>query len=509
MQPPNRFLNYWLRPIATALLAGAVLETLLTGLIQVGVAIEITNQATYSYEFNNDKSDIKQSIQTTTNKLFTSVITTDLIDPLGKITGCAGETLPDYTGFSIGLYEPNSQDATTTEIAEPVPLTRTESPDIANNNIPRGLEPNTENSNPFFLTNGKEGTYNFLLDPQRGQLDRGKTYILLIHPPDKSIYDERRIKLTIGERDDRVVAYTATSLDGKPISATDNRTSINGTIDIENAERIGLVLAVLDLDTSVCQAQEVQVVKTGDRATAEPGDTVIYRLSVKNLSSSPLKNIVVTDTLPLGFTFIPKSVRAELGKSPVAIASSHDGRTISLRAEGIELPSNATNEQVLNIAYAAVLTADAVRGTGENLANVTGQRIDNNQTVKDGPAVHRLRINPGILSDCGTLIGRVFVDKNFDGEQQPGEPGVPNAVIFMDDGNRITTDLQGLFSVANVISGYRTGVLDFSSVPGYTLAPNRRFIERNSQSRLVHLEPGGMARMNFAVTPIAKEAKPK
>ncbi|MGL5922246.1 DUF11 domain-containing protein, partial [Chroococcidiopsis sp.] len=351
MQPPNRFFNYWLRPIATALLAGAVLETLLTGLIQAGVAVQIANQATYSYEFVNDKSDTPQSIQTITNQISTSI--GGLIDPLGKITGCAGETLPDYTGFSIGLYESNSQDSTGTEIAEPAALTRTESPDISGNNIAKGLEPNTENSNPFFLTNGKEGTYNFLLDPQRGQLDRGKTYILLIRPPSKSIYDERRIKLTIGERDERVVAYTATSLDGKPISSTDNRTSVNGTIDIENAERIGLVLAVLDLNTSVCQAQEVQVVKTGDRATAEPGDTVIYRLSVKNLSSSPLKNVVVTDTLPLGFTFIPKSVRAELGKSPVAIASSHDGRTISLRAERIELPGSATNEQVLSIAYAA------------------------------------------------------------------------------------------------------------------------------------------------------------
>lgn len=508
MQPPNRFFNYWLRPIATALLAGAVLQTLLTGLIQAGVAVQITNQATYSYEFTNDKSDKNQSIQTITNQISTSVAA-GLIDPLGKVTGCAGETLPDYTGFSIGLYEANSQDSTGTEIAEAVALTRTEFPDISNNNIPRGLEPNTENSNPFFLTNGREGTYNFLLDPQRGQLDRGKTYILLIRPPDKSIYDERRIRLTIGERDEQVVAYTATSLDGKPISATDNRTSVNGTIDIENAERIGLVLAVLDLNTSVCQAQEVQVVKTGDRATAQPGDTVIYRLSVKNLSSSPLRNIVVTDTLPLGFTFLPKSVRAELGKTSVAMSSSHDGRTISLRVEGIELPSNATNEQVLSIAYAVVLTADAVRGTGENLANVTGQRTDNNQTVKDGPTIHRLRIDPGILSDCGTLIGRVFVDKNFDGEQQPGEPGVPNAVIFMDDGNRITTDLGGLFSVANVISGYRTGVLDLSSVPGYTLATNRRFIERNSQSRLVHLEPGGMARMNFAVTPVVEEVKPK
>ena len=103
----------------------------------------------------------------------------------------------------------------------------------------------------------------------------------------------------------------------------------------------------------------------------------------------------------------------------------------------------------------------------------------------------------------------MFVDKNFDGEQQKGEPGVPNAVIFMDDGNRITTDPNGLFSVANVFSGYRTGVLDLSSLPGYTLAPNRKFSERNSQSRLVHLEPGGLVRMNFAVTPTFQEGNHK
>jgi hypothetical protein len=126
--------------------------------------------------------------------------------------------------------------------------------------------------------------------------------------------------------------------------------------------------------------------------------------------------------------------------------------------------------------------------------------------VKDGPAVHRLRIRSGIVSDCGTIIGRVFVDKNFDGEQQPGEPGVPNAVVFMEDGNRITTDANGLFSVANVLPGYRTGVLDLSSTPGYTFAPNQYFSEGNSQSRLVHLEPGGLVRMNFAVTPTSREA---
>jgi hypothetical protein len=78
----------------------------------------------------------------------------------------------------------------------------------------------------------------------------------------------------------------------------------------------------------------------------------------------------------------------------------------------------------------------------------------------------------------------------------------------MDDGNRITTDANGLFSLVNVIAGHRTATLDLSSLPGYSLAPNIKFIEGNSQSRLVRLEPGGMARMNFAVTPAYGEQQP-
>ena len=76
-----------------------------------------------------------------------------------------------------------------------------------------------------------------------------------------------------------------------------------------------------------------------------------------------------------------------------------------------------------------------------------------------------------------------------------------NAIIFMDDGNRIITDENGLFSVANVVSGYRTGTLDLTSTQGYTLAPNLYVSERNSLTRLVKLSPGGLAKMNFAVTP--------
>jgi hypothetical protein len=187
----------------------------------------------------------------------------------------------------------------------------------------------------------------------------------------------------------------------------------------------------------------------------------------------------------------------------VRVSQSGTTATFQVGAPGFAIPA----QQVVNLVYAVTLEADAIRGTGRNIATLRGIRRDNNLTVTDGPVNHQLVIRQGLIRDTGTLIGRVFVDKNFDGEQQPNEPGVPNAVVFMDDGNRITTDANGMFSVQSVVAGYRTGVLDLGSLPGYTLAPNLYFNERNSQSRLVKLAPGGLVRMNFGVTPTAREGQ--
>jgi uncharacterized repeat protein (TIGR01451 family) len=447
-----------------------------------------------------------------------------LTDPAGRITSCTGGELQDYNGFNVGLYEPDPRDPTG-GVRGITPLTGTEFPDIPGNQRPKGIFPNIENSNPFFLTNSDRGRYSFLLDKSKGQLDEGRIYILVVNPPANNEFGQRRIRLTIGQTSTRsdgtqIVSYTATALDGLPISLSiTNSQPIpqentqtegefgsfveRGEILVEDADRQGLTIAAIGLSTSICEADDLQITKTADRAAAEPGDTVIYRLSIKNLTDSGIKNIKVTDVLPLGFRLVSSSVKAENTSVNTPITTTANGSQVTFELPNLNLPGKS----VLNIAYAATLTPDAIRGNGQNIANVNGQRADNLRRVKDGPAIHKLRIRPGILTDTGTIIGRVFVDKNFDGEQQPGEPGIPNAVVLLDDGNRIVTDPNGLFSVANVQSGYRTGVLDFTSLQGYNLAPNLYFSERNSQSRLVHLEPGGLVRMNFAVTPASKEKK--
>ncbi len=245
----------------------------------------------------------------------------------------------------------------------------------------------------------------------------------------------------------------------------------------------------------------LEITKTANKSAAEPGDTVTYRVAIRNTGTVSANNLTLNDTLPLGLRLAESSVQASLtnGSTTTEVTVSTtpaQNQTIAINYAGSIPPQG-----ILNVVYAVTITSDGMRGSGRNLAVATSGSITSNT------ASHLLRIRPGIVSDCGTLIGRVFIDKNFDGEQQPGEPGVTNAVIFMDDGNRIITDANGMYSVANVISGNRTATLDYTSLPGYIQAPNLYKIQNNSQSRLVRLAPGSMARINFAVTPAFGEGR--
>jgi uncharacterized repeat protein (TIGR01451 family) len=459
------------------------------------VSQRIINQAQFTYE--TTPGDIISGLSNTLSIKPNNSLT----DPSGVVLGCGGQPLSDYTGFMVGIYETSPTDPTGSELGPLLKLTLTEFPDDITNNIPRGVVPNTTNQNPYKLSNVTNGRFSFLLDRSKGQLDIGKAYILVVKPPESSaLYTERRIKiqiLNIQKIDgDDVVTYRAISLDGLPIATSGATQFDQDVVLIENADELGLKLLALPLTNALCQQNQIQLTKSADRASAAPGDTVIYRLSVRNSSDGSLFKTAISDQLPVGFKFLPQSVRGELGQKPALIKVTQDGQTVTMSSD-VTLQTGT----VLNIAYAAQLTPDALRGTGTNYANIIGHRVDNNSEVKDGPAIHKVRLSSGLLSNCGTIIGRVFEDRNFDGEQQDGEPGIPNAVVYLEDGNRITTDPNGLFSVKCVLPGYHTGVLDPMSVPGYRLAPNRRFIEGNSASRLVRLAPGNMVRMNFAVIP--------
>ena len=444
------------------------------------------NTATASY------SSSGTSLNTFSNTINTTV-SLPLLDPLGNILGCDAQPLASYAGFSMALYEP---DVSGLDIGSLVSLTRPEDRDI----FPPGtVVPNADNINPFPLTS--DGQYSFFLDESRGQTEAGKTYILVINPPENSRFNERRVLIEMlgVDRDSDltsvVLSYKATSLDGQPIS-TDGETELTRSLEVRDAAFESLTFFTFALDSIICEPDQIGITKSADRATVQPGDLIVYQLNIRNQSTVGIQSISGVDTFPVGIEFMAESVSAQVGSRAVAVTASTSGNRVRFN-----LAETLGVGEVVDIIYAARVTPDAIRGSGINEASVSGRRVDNNFLVQDGPSQHRATVDPGILSDCGTLIGRVFEDKDFDGEQQPGEAGIPNAVIFLDDGNRVVTDADGLFSVQKVLPGRRVGTLDLSSLPGYTLAPNLNFKERNSTARLVNLPPGGLARMSFGVTP--------
>ncbi|NJN75038.1 MAG: hypothetical protein HC796_00695 [Synechococcaceae cyanobacterium RL_1_2] len=224
-----------------------------------------------------------------------------LTDPFGQVV-CNGGELPDYDGFQIGFFTP---DETGLNPLAPLELTPTELPDDLTNNIPKGIGPNITNDNPFdllnFDVNGKpRGSFSFLLDDRRNQLDIGDTYLLMVDPPPGSPYEQRVIEIRITGRDEAtdpnntIVSYTARAIDGLPINLIDGDATINGTLtvskitelEVEDANNQGLSLESINLDLRTCIAQSIQITKTGNKAAAAPGDIVIYRVLVRTLADT-------------------------------------------------------------------------------------------------------------------------------------------------------------------------------------------------------------------------------
>jgi uncharacterized repeat protein (TIGR01451 family) len=273
------------RLIAATLTVGGMSLLPLLASAQTSSVQPINNTATATFENPNALGTV---INTTSN--------TTTVSGLAGVTSCDGSLLADYTGFSIGLYESLNS---TGEIGQPVSLTATVPPSQATASIQAGRAPNLYNANPFFFVNSDQGRYNFLFDVNRGQVDVGREYILVVKPPTSSTLSGRRIRITLNSRSGNIVNYTATSLDGNPISESSGATSLNRSIDVSNATSVRNLVAAINFNICVSAAQSIQLLKTGDRAAAEPGDIVVYRLAARNLSTIAINNPEIRDDLPL------------------------------------------------------------------------------------------------------------------------------------------------------------------------------------------------------------------
>ncbi|NEY90574.1 COG1470 family protein, partial [Tabrizicola oligotrophica] len=261
------------------------------------------------------------------------------------------------------------------------------------------------------------------------------------------------------------------------------RLSIVNTASFDTAETgpqsDDAVTAVIIDQTNPAEQPDYTIEKTSLRVNVRQGELVPWRIEVTNNNLTTTRTIRVVDRLPAGFVFQDGSATVNGSAVTPSVTGSH------VTFSGVVIAPGAT----ATIELSSLVTGGVKPGTYTNFANIVRpfQQASANVTVQAEP-----------VFDCGTVIGKVFDDRNQDGYQNKGETGIAGARVVTLRGELITTDQHGRFHVPcadlprDIGSNYALK-LDTRSLPsGYRLT--------TENPRVVRLTAGKMTEVNFGVS---------
>ncbi|MSR77445.1 MAG: hypothetical protein EXS63_04380 [Candidatus Omnitrophica bacterium] len=143
--------------------------------------------------------------------------------------------------------------------------------------------------------------------------------------------------------------------------------------------------------------------------------------------------------------------------------------------------------QIITAAYQVIVTSGVTVGKHYNFTI----QIHNTNNLSE-KTVLPFEVEGDPLFDEGTILGKVFNDKNKNGVQDKGEDGVPGVRLATEQGIVILTDDNGMYSIPAVKEGRHIVKIDAHSLPDGT-----EFI--TEESYLVKTTPGILSKVSFAV----------
>ncbi|MCF6321898.1 MAG: hypothetical protein L3J32_09050, partial [Rhizobiaceae bacterium] len=230
----------------------------------------------------------------------------------------------------------------------------------------------------------------------------------------------------------------------------------------------------------------LQVTKTASRPTVRIGEVVSYTIRIENTDALARNNVELVDFMPAGFTYRPGSAAID----GVQIDPAQNGRRLVWPNQSIA--ANTTAVLTLSLGVGAA----ASEGEFTNLAWVEDP-VNGNRISTIGKATVRREFE--FVFDCGEIIGKVFDDKNRNGYQDDGEPGLPGVRVVTVNGVLITTDKHGRYNVpCAAIPDARIGSNFILKLDTRTLPTGYRVISENP--RVVRLTRGKVTKLNFAAS---------
>lgn len=140
-----------------------------------------------------------------------------------------------------------------------------------------------------------------------------------------------------------------------------------------------------------------------------------------------------------------------------------------------------------------VVGSGVVEGEHTNVAFAVNPIVDQ---VISNLAEATVRMIPDPDFDCTDILGKVFDDRNGNGVQDDGEPGLPGVRLATARGLLITTDAEGRYHITcPMIPNEDRGSNFIVKLDDRTLPTGYRVTSGNPET--VHLTRGKFARLNF------------
>lgn len=348
-----------------------------------------------------------------------------------------------------------------------------------------GFTPNTENTNPF-LSDG-QGHFSFALLPQQlGSVNVPARYFIKVSAQG---YITRMLEINIRPSSDGLFIMTVNALDGQPIARAGSFELVNEQIEISN-------LAAVAFNIPMFEQRGLEINKSVDRPRAEIGDTLTYRIEINNPTAAPITNVSVRDQLPESFHYAEGTARVNIGNAlDNPIEPQVSGNVLTFQIGDLAPGKTA------RILYRVRVGANAREGRQENLATGSGT-FSSGERTETQPARAVVQVGGGAFSSRQILMGRVFDDVNRNGTFDDGDEPVAGIRLYLNSGQSVITDSQGLYNFPSLGDGAQVISLDPVSLPtGYALTDGGTVAGR-SWTRLLRTPLGGGAllRQNFALT---------
>jgi uncharacterized repeat protein (TIGR01451 family) len=206
---------------------------------------------------------------------------------------------------------------------------------------------------------------------------------------------------------------------------------------------------------AVAPASPLEVMTQAGVLEASLGDVIPYAVTVRNTGAADLHGVVIHDRLSAGVSFTSEHVGAG------------DVVSVQGREVRITLGTPLAPGQERTVGYTVTLLEAGATGSLENAALATAE----GGGIRSETASASVRVRPGFALEARAIIGRVWVDSNGNGRQDPGEPGAAGVEVWSADGEVVRTDRDGRYSFRNVRAGTHALRVNPSGLQGrYRLA---------------------------------------